>query len=59
MKGKRLRAAALVVSGSLIPLCGCALYGNDRSDTRYVYSGEADGKVVFTAWRARITILSI
>lgn len=47
MKGKRLRATVLVVLGSLIPLCGCALYGNDRSDTRYVYSGEADGKVVF------------
>lgn len=47
MRGKRIRAAALVLLGSLIPLCGCALYGNDRSDARYVYSGEADGKVIF------------
>lgn len=37
----------VVVLGALMLFSGCALSGNDRSDTRYVYMNEADGKITF------------
>lgn len=47
MKKRFLASIAVVVLGALMLFSGCALSGNDRSDTRYVYMNEADGKITF------------
>ncbi|MBD5636267.1 MAG: hypothetical protein HDP28_00380 [Clostridia bacterium] len=44
---KRFLTSISVVIGALTLLCGCALYGNDRSRTDYVYTYETDGKIIF------------
>lgn len=44
---KRILASIAVAMGSVMLFGGCALYGNDRSGTGFVYTSETEGKITF------------